>query len=89
MEVDGVELAFGQPPLHPGRLVLMRGALRIDESLDGVGGETGQDDREAGIDPLDRIVERALELAAQFFTTTDVRVDLVGRPRVLVALNPA
>ena len=33
--------------------------------------------------------EQALELAAQFFTTADVRADLVGRPRVLVALNPA
>jgi release factor glutamine methyltransferase len=33
--------------------------------------------------------EHALELAAQFFTTTDVRTDLVGRPRVLVALDPA
>jgi release factor glutamine methyltransferase len=33
--------------------------------------------------------EQAREVAAQFFTTTDVRVDLVGRPRVLVALNPA
>jgi release factor glutamine methyltransferase len=32
--------------------------------------------------------ERALDLAAQFFATVDVRTDLVGRPRVLVALNP-
>jgi release factor glutamine methyltransferase len=32
--------------------------------------------------------KRALDLAAQFFATVDVRTDLVGRPRVLVALNP-
>jgi release factor glutamine methyltransferase len=32
--------------------------------------------------------EHALELAAQFFATAEVRTDLVGRPRVLVALNP-
>jgi release factor glutamine methyltransferase len=33
--------------------------------------------------------EQALALAAQFFATAEVRTDLVGRPRVLVALNPA
>jgi release factor glutamine methyltransferase len=33
--------------------------------------------------------ERALELAARHFTTVDVRADLTGRPRVLVALNPS
>lgn len=33
--------------------------------------------------------DRALDLAAHFFTTADVHLDLAGRPRVLVALNPA
>ena len=33
--------------------------------------------------------ERARELAARHFTTVDVRSDLTGRPRVLVALNPS
>jgi release factor glutamine methyltransferase len=33
--------------------------------------------------------ERALELAGQFFSSVDVRTDLLGRPRALVALNPS
>jgi release factor glutamine methyltransferase len=36
----------------------------------------------------DTQAEQVLELAAQYFATADVRTDLVGRPRVLVALNP-
>lgn len=32
--------------------------------------------------------ERALEQAGRFFVTTEVRVDLLGRPRALVALTP-
>ena len=32
--------------------------------------------------------ERALELAGRFFATAEVRVDLLGRPRALVALTP-
>jgi release factor glutamine methyltransferase len=33
--------------------------------------------------------DQALELAARFFTSAEVRADLAGRPRVLVALRPS